>query len=53
MTDYEEPEYVYTIRIPVNVHGWEEAIEVEVSASNQWEACTKLGRFLSDLLKKP
>lgn len=42
----------YTIRFPVDVHGWDEHVEVEVEADNQWQACRLLGSALTKLVKR-
>ncbi len=42
----------YTIRFDVNVHGWEERVEVEVEADNQRAACNRLGEVLTELCSK-
>jgi hypothetical protein len=51
--DEEENETeTYTIHLDVNLHGWEEGVDVEVEAENQWHACKILGEALTKLCAK-
>jgi hypothetical protein len=42
----------FIICLVVNVHGWEETVDITVMAENRSEACDKLGALLTELVAK-
>lgn len=47
-----DEKHEYTIRIPANVHGWDEHVSVKVMADSHYEATEILGTALTELIAK-